>query len=225
MNCPKCNTVNEPNSSFCVNCGESLSDKAVTKTAPLANSPKELLGLLTIRTVVILIGLWLVHLILNWLPFVTEMRIPGININMPVIITSVIYFVIVIVLLSYAKMLRVLWQQSFPQAPEFGSVLAALVYLGILVAVYYAIRPLLRTFITDPNIITIFQVILFVIAIMLIVPALSILYQSMPRWMAAIRRYSLADTGNQVACLSCGHINQADQQHCSQCGAKLVPTS
>jgi len=224
MNCPKCNTVNEPNTSFCVNCGESLSEKTVAKASPLANSPKELLGLLTIRTVVILIGLWLVHLILNWLPFVTEMRIPGINIDLPVIITSVIYFVIVIVLLGYAKMLRVLWQQSFFQAPEFGSVLAALVNLGILVAVYYAIRPLIRTFVADPNIITIFQAILFVIAIMLIVPALIILYQSMPRWLAAIRRYSLAGTENQVACLSCGHINQANQQHCSQCGAKLVPT-
>jgi hypothetical protein len=222
VNCPNCNTPNEPHNTFCANCGQSLTGKVVAQTIPLAKSTKELLGIMTFRIVVILIGLWLVHIIFNWLPFVREMRIPGLSIGLPVLITSAIYLIIVIVLFGYVKTLSVLWRQSFPQVPEFGSVLVTLVYIAVLVAVYFAFRPLILTYTTDPNVLTVFQAILFVIAIMLIVPALITLYQSMPRWMAAVGQFGAINSRNQVACLSCGHISQEGQLHCSNCGAKLI---
>ena len=225
MNCPNCNTPNEPANTFCVSCGESLGGKVLARKTPLANSVKELLGVLTIRALVVLIVLWLVYIILNWLPFVREMRISGINFSLQIVIASVVYLIVVIVLNRYAKVLRVLWPQSFPQTPEFGSILATLVYLGILAAIYYAFGPLFRVITTDPNVMTIFQAILFVIAILLIIPALTTLSKNLPVWLASVRQYTLADTRHQVACLSCGHINRVDHQHCSHCGAKLAQES
>ena len=225
MNCPNCNTPNEPTSTFCVKCGESLGGKVVARKTALANSVKELLGVLTLRALVVLIILWLVYIILNWLPFVREMRISGINISLKIVIASVIYLIVVIVLNGYAKVLRVLWPKSFPQTPEFGSILATLVYLGILAAIYYAFGPLLRVITTDSSVITIFQAILFVISIVLIIPAITLLFRVAPYWLATVRDYRLGDTRNHVACLACGHINHTDHQHCSHCGARLTQTS
>ena len=226
MNCPTCNTPNDPNNQFCISCGQPLggqtpAGQTPAGSMPLAHSAGELLGVLTIRTVLVLIGLWLVRLILNWLPFVKEMRIPGINISMPVLITCVIYLAVAFVLLGYAQTLRVLWPQSFPNAPEFGTVLAALVYLGVLAAIYFAFKPVILVFATEPDVMTVFQAILFVIAVVLIVQALIILYRSMPRWLAAARQYNTINARNQVACLSCGRLNPVGAQHCSHCGAKL----
>jgi hypothetical protein len=240
VKCPHCNTTNDPKNTVCENCGQPLSGIQAAETQntgeqrsgqqparppALANSMKELLGIMTVRTVVVLFGLWLVNLILKWLPFVEEMQIPGLEIRLPVLITSAIYLVIAFVLIGFVQSLRVLWPKSYPQASELGSVLAALVYLGILVAVYYAFRPLIRVFTADPDAMTIFQAVLFVIALGLIIPALITLYQNIPRWMAAIRHHNLFEAGNQIACLTCGHINQADQIHCSHCGAKLLQTA
>ncbi len=221
MNCPNCNTPNESNNQFCISCGQVLSGQAPVTSTPLARSAGELLGVLTIRTVLVLIGLWLVRLILNWLPFVKEMRIPGLNIAMPILITSVIYLVVAFVLLGYAQTLRVLWPQSFPNTADLGFVLATLVYLGILAAIYYAFKPVILVLATEPDVFTVFQAILFVIAVILIIPAFIALYRGIPGWIIAVRQSSSFSASNQVACLACGRLNQAGALHCSNCGTKL----
>jgi hypothetical protein len=231
MNCPNCNTPNDPANQFCVNCGKPLSEQAVpppqptfAQTPAIARSVSELLQVLTIRMLVILLGLWLLRAILNWLPFIKELRIPNSPVPIPTIINTLIYLIIIAWLVSYSRTLWVLWPQALPRFREAGSFLVMLIYIIILVIFYYAVRPLISILDLGTEVLTILQVALFIIALVLLLYAIIVIYQRLPFWLPALRQSAVfkAPTGNEVACLNCGTLNKAGAAFCSSCGQALT---
>ena len=231
MNCPNCNTPNDPANQFCVNCGKPLGEQAsapipapAAQPPAIARSVSELLQVLTVRMLVILLGLWLLRAVLNWLPFIKELRIPNSPVPIPTIINTLIYLIIIAWLVSYSRTLWVLWPQALPRYREAGSFLVMLIYIIILVIFYYAVRPLISVFGLGSDVLTILQVVLFIIALALLLYAIIVVYQRLPFWLPALRRSAVfkAPTGNEVACLNCGTLNNAGATFCSSCGQPLT---
>lgn len=236
MNCPNCNTPNDSANQFCVNCGQPLGEQISTPAqSPAVQSPaiqppaiarsvSELLQVLTIRMVVILLGLWLLKVVLNWLPFIKELRIPNSPLPVPTIINTIVFLIIIVWLISYSRMLWVLWPQALPRYREAGSFLVMLIYLITLVVLYNAARPLVLTFAPGTEALTILQVVLFIIALFLLIYAIVVVYQRLPFWLPAIRQSAVfrAPAGNEVACLNCGTLNSTGAAFCSSCGQPLA---
>lgn len=243
MNCPNCNTPNEPGYQFCVNCGQPLSSQSqvpppagespapppvvqpqAPPRPPIARSLSELLQVLTIRIVVILVGLWLLKVVLNWLPFIQDLRIPNSPLSVSTIINTIVYLIIIALLVSYSRMLWVLWPQALPRYREASTFLVMLIYIVVLIVFYYAVQPLILAFASDPReALTVLQVILFIVALILLVYAIVIVYQRLPFWLPSVRQRVTftAPTGNEVACLNCGNLNKAGAAFCSNCGQQL----
>jgi membrane protease subunit (stomatin/prohibitin family) len=237
MNCPNCNTQNDPDNQFCVNCGQLLGESTATKGQPqiepapiparppgIARSVPELLQILTIRMLVILLGLWLLKVVLNWLPFIKELRIPNSPLSVATIINTIVFLIIIVWLISYSRMLWVLWPQALPRYQEAGSFLVMLIYIVILVVFYNAARPLVVTFAPDTEALTVLQVALFIIALLMLIYAIVVVYQRLPFWLPAIRQSAAfrPPSGNEVACLHCGTLNNAGAAFCSSCGQPLA---
>ena len=237
MICPNCNTQNEPGYQFCVSCGQPLQQpngesptlppivKPPTPPQPIARSVSELLQVLTIRMFVILVGLWLLKVVLNWLPFIKEMRIPDSPLPVATIINTIVYLIIIAMLVNYSRVLWVLWPQALPRYREAATFLVMLLYIVILIVFYYAVQPLVRVFASDsPEALILLQVILFVIALVLLVYAIVIVYQRLPYWLPSVRQRVTfaAPAGNEVACLNCGNLNKAGAAFCSFCGQPLA---
>jgi hypothetical protein len=151
-------------------------------------SQAELLGVLTLRLIFALLGLWIVNLILNGLAFVKDLRIPDFDMPIPVLISSLVYLIMAILLVNYARVLSTLWAQAFPRYPEAASVLTSLVYLGVLAVAYKSLHPVFLFFATDPEPLMIFQLVLLVIAVVIIVRAGLIIYNALPAWIIRFRR-------------------------------------
>jgi magnesium-transporting ATPase (P-type) len=239
MNCPNCNTPNEPGYQFCVNCGQPLQQTAgesripppisqpSAPSQPIARSVPELLQVLTIRMIVILVGVWLLRAILNWLPFIKDLqgfRIQDRLLSIPTIINTIVYLIIIALFVSYSRMLWVLWPQALPRYREAATFLVMLIYIIILVVLYFAIQPLVQTFASNPReALTVLQVILFLLALLLLVYAIAIVYQRLPYWLPSVRQRVkfVAPTGAEVACLNCGSLNRAGAAFCTNCGRPL----
>lgn len=286
INCPICNTPNEPDYTFCMNCGQPLNlaapaeqstttpagnqieapsavaaeptptnvspvqpaasapppgayQPAAAQTAQvpaapsyapstpagpgqpliLASTPAGLLGMLTLRLVIVLLGLWLARLILIWLPFTKGLVVPEVNIPIPTLVTSIIYLLVVAALVGYARTVWVIWPQAFPRMRDATLAVICLIYLGVLVAVFYAVQPLLVAANSDEAILTGFQAILFLIAVFLVSAAGYTTYQRLPAWLAIWRQGMIESFASaQVACLHCGRLNSLGATHCQYCG-------
>jgi membrane protease subunit (stomatin/prohibitin family) len=245
MNCPQCNTPNDPEYKFCLNCGEPLSGESKVKSADeeirippikdllsatprsIARSIPELLQVLTIRMFVILVGLWLLKVILNSLPFIRDMQaiqISAKRLPITTITDTIVYLIIIALLVSYSRTLSVLWPQALPRYKEAVKFLELLIYLVILIVLYNAAQPLILTVASNPRqTLSNFQHLLFIVSLILLVYAIVILYQRLPYWLPSIRQwltYSFPK-GNEVACLNCGNLNSANAAFCIHCGHQI----
>ena len=90
MECPACNTINDDQNDFCMNCGQALIKSAPSgyQAVQPQNEARQLLGIYTIRIVIALFVVWFVKAILLWLPFTKNIQIPDIPITINAIITS-----------------------------------------------------------------------------------------------------------------------------------------
>ena len=245
MNCPICTTENEPTNEFCINCGTRLQEivgetnpgeqrpapppppppPPTPPPQPMARSLSELLQVLTIRMVVILIGLWLLKVILNWLPFIKELRIPDLPLATTTIIDTIVYLIIIVLLISYSRMLWVLWPRVLPRYREAATFLVMLIYIIILVVLYLAIQPIIRALVPRPaEILTVLQLVLFVTALFLLVYALVIAYQRLPFWIPSVRQQVIfaAPQSDDVVCLYCGNLNNPTAKFCNICGQRIA---
>jgi len=190
----------------------------------MARSLPELLQVLTIRMVVILIGLWLLKAILNWLPFIKELRIPDSPLATTTIIDTIVYLIIIGLLISYSRMLWVLWPQVLPRYREAATFLVMLIYIIVLVVLYLAIQPIILGLVTRPSqVLTVLQIVLFVAALFLLFYALVIVYQRLPFWLPSVRQQVTfaAPQSNEVVCLYCGNLNNPGAKFCNVCGQPL----
>jgi hypothetical protein len=210
-----------------MNCGEPLGEKApvqVQERQPaIARSVPELLQVLTIRMVVILLGLWLLKVIINALPFVKELRIPKSPLPVPTIINTIVLLIIIGLFINYSRMLWVLWPQALPRLKDAGTFLVLIIYIVILIVLYYAAEPIVIILAPNREALTILQIVLFGISLLLLIYAISIVYTRLPSWLPSIRQQVAftAPKGNSVVCLNCGQINKAEATFCSSCGQSL----
>ncbi len=204
-----------------MNCGHEINPQDKASTAPLAHSASHLLGIWTLRLILMLFAIVIIKAILLRLPFVEGIRIPDFPITMEGIITSITYIIVLLLLLAYAQSLRVLWAQAYPKYSEAGGILAVLIYVAVLVAAYYALLPILIAIEVGRDIIFWFEVLLLVIALILLAWVGISLYRFLPKWLSNIHLPTYSSQIMGVACLNCGRLNNIEAHHCSNCGESL----
>jgi hypothetical protein len=91
--------------------------------------------------------------------------------------------VIIGLLIVYARDLVAIWPQAFPGYPELGTLLAALIYIGVLAAIYAGLRPILFTSGSEAEIIMLIQAILVIVALIIVARAGFIAYQGLTGWL------------------------------------------
>jgi hypothetical protein len=191
MNCPHCSTPNDPSNKFCASCGQPLHGQAASLSAganELAFSPRSILGIQSVRSLLLLLGLWLLKGILTGLPFVKELYIPEIDMSAPTIITLLVYLIIIFALLRYTAVLSRLWPQAFPAYPRMASIGVAVVYFVVLAAIYSGSKPVLQTITADDQVLMIWRIALVVIALLISFRVSAIVYRSLPAWLVAFQR-------------------------------------
>jgi len=207
-----------------MNCGKSLGKGTTApKQAPLARSSSELLGVLTVRLLLALPGLWLIRTIINWLPFARELPVSETGFSVLMFINMMISIIVVLLLLSYTGTVRGLWPQAYPRYREVGFVIMAVVYIGVLILVYNAFLPLIVVFSDDPSILIVFQALLLLFSAIILGYAFLGVYRKLPAWLTMIRQdqlFSFKD--NMVVCLNCGHLNDMNAAFCSTCGQQIT---
>ena len=183
MNCPNCNTPNALGNTFCENCGHSLATPSQT---PAAISGGQYLGIITVRLVVAVLGIWIIRSLLSGLSFIESLHIPDTSMTGVSIVNALAYLVIIILLVGYARDLGQLWPQAFPTFPELGALLVALVYTGILAAIYAGVRPFLVEFLPDREVLLILQVLLAFFVLIIVARAAFIAYQGLSPWLTRL---------------------------------------
>jgi len=183
MNCPNCNTPNEPNNAFCENCGYALT---ATNQSGGGISPGQSLGIITVRLVIAILGVWIIRSLLSGLSFIEGLLIPDTSMTGVTIVNALAYIVIIVLLVAYARDLGQLWPRAFPTYPELGSLLVALVYTVILAAIYAGLRPFLIEFLPDREVLLIIQALLAFFVLIIVFRAAFIAYQGLSPWLTRL---------------------------------------
>lgn len=224
MNCPNCNTVNDPASQFCINCGQTLPRTGSMSPAarPLAHSQRQLLGIVTGRFVIGLLLIWLLRGIVVNLSFVEGLRIPEVPFTAAEMLTFIAYVIILVLLFGYLQSLRALWPRAFPRAVAVLPALTAVIYVIALSAIYTVLTPLIINLVDDPaDLLLALRFILLILALALLGWAGKIIYDALPDWLRSIR-FAVPSGGEaEVACLYCGRLNPGSLTFCGYCGHSL----
>jgi hypothetical protein len=118
-----------------------------------------------------ILGFWLLRYILQGLSFVENLFISGSSISAADIINVLAYLAIIALLLAYAWDFGNWKPGTFSSYPALGTLLTALVYVGVLSAVFARLRPMLVEFAPEPVLILIFQVVLAILALTIVIRA------------------------------------------------------
>ena len=184
MNCPHCNTPNDPANRFCVNCGLDIHIQPMARGTPSAVG---VLGVQTAQLLIALFGLSILNSILTGLAFVEELEIPDFRLSAPSVITFLIYLVAVILLINYVRMLGYLWPQAFPRYPEVMVLVAVVIYLILFTMAYQSLKPFILAYATDTVPLTLLQVILLFVSLIMVGRASVIVYNALPVWLSDLR--------------------------------------
>jgi hypothetical protein len=193
MNCPRCNTENDPTHRFCKNCGEMLHQQAPAQQPQMnyrqsfsTKSPSEALGIQTIRIIIALLGLAIVNIVFSNLAFVEELSIPNFNLQTPDLIRSIIYLISVVLIIGYAQSLAKLWPQAYPKFGDVVVIFMAIISLVTLAMAYSGIKPVLQAFTSDSTSFTILQIVFMAIALFVVIRACILVYKRIPSWINSI---------------------------------------
>jgi len=146
------------------------------------------LGLYTLRTIVILIGIWILKLILVSLPFFKELSIPDFPLRIIQIVNIFISFVVIAFLINFALGISKYWPLEFPKAQEAGTVFSMFILLIALIISYGTLKDVLEALIFEPEPVLILQIIFLLIAIVLLLRAALVVYQALPRWLVNFKK-------------------------------------
>jgi hypothetical protein len=195
MNCPRCNTENEPSAQYCISCAYPL--QSTPQKAQVVSSGTYLL-LMTIRFLIAIFGAWILEQILISLPFVISIQIPRFPLTVTDIINLVIAVLMVIFLISYSISLSRTWPKTFPKFTQVGTLLSGIVYLIILVVLYLPLEPIFEKIFTYPYTTTavlILQISFALIALVLMIWLAVILYHALPSWLVNLRHAMIQTQG------------------------------
>lgn len=144
----------------------------------------KVLGLYTLRTLVILLGIWILKLIIVALPFFKEIYIPDFPFTVVQIVDILITAIIAFVIVNYGIGLSKYWPVEFPKAPELGIVLTMIVFLIGLTSTYDTLKDILTTLDAGSEAVLILQIVFLVTAVLLLLRAAIVAYQSLPKWLS-----------------------------------------
>ena len=147
----------------------------------------KVLGLYTLRTLVTLLGIWILKLIVVSLPFFKELSLPDFPFTVIQIVNILITVVIVLVLVNFGIGLSRYWPLEFPKAPEAGTVLTMIVFLIGLITAYDSLKDILLTLVDGSEAVLILQIVFLVTSVLLLLKAALVVYQSLPKWLNNLR--------------------------------------
>jgi hypothetical protein len=145
------------------------------------------LGVQTAGSLLSLIGLWILRTILVNLDFVTELAIPELKVDVATIISGIFYVLVLVVLARFARILTRLWPEAFPSHRQVVLVWHAMLYLIVLSAVYDVSRPIFAQLDADPEIFTLWQVLLVILALVISIWVCAVVQRCLPGWLLALR--------------------------------------
>ncbi|MCI0520799.1 MAG: zinc ribbon domain-containing protein [Chloroflexi bacterium] len=186
MNCPHCNTVNDPANQFCVSCGQPIH---IAEGAPPARpagglSAGETLSMLTLHLALSLLGVWLLRAVLMGLSFVKQFQIPDFDVPTVSLISALAYLFIILIVINYARSFAVLWPQAVRGYPALGSLLVSFLYIIVLSALYKAFQPFIIELDPDPEMMLFIQGVLIVLALFILGRAFLLAYQGLAPWLS-----------------------------------------
>lgn len=227
INCPKCQTPNDPNSRFCISCGQVLTDgQQVSSTAVIdsAHWHRRQLAIATGQVGITLFLIWFFRSILVDLSFVKGLYYSEFPFTLEEVITFIVYIIAFILLIGYAKTLRTHWAPAFPSVASLTPALLVVIYVILLSMVYKALLPIMLEIVEDPvDLLLAMRVILALLAVILLFWAGKVIYDALPIWLDSIHFTSTPPTVGQIVCTQCGRINPPDHQFCGYCGHTLIP--
>ena len=147
----------------------------------------KVIGLYTLRTLVTLLGIWILKLIVVSLPFFKELSIPNFPFTILQIVNLLIAILIVAIILNFGFGLIKYWPLEFTKVPEAGVVLSMLVFLIALIVAYDSVKELLEALLEGPEAVLILQITFLVISALLLVRAALVVYISLPKWLNSLR--------------------------------------
>ncbi|MBE2221286.1 MAG: hypothetical protein IAF02_07085 [Anaerolineae bacterium] len=223
ITCPKCQTPNEPNSRFCISCGQVLSD-AQPGTAVVVDAThwhRRQLAIKTAQVVITLFLIWFFRSILIDLTFVKGLYYSEFPFTLEEIVTFIAYFIAFILLVGYTKTLRTHWPPAFPAVASLTPALLVVIYVILLSLMYKALLPIMLQVVADPgDLLLALRVILALLAIILLFWAGKVIYDALPAWLDSIH-FTTTPVDGQIVCTQCGRINAPDHQFCGYCGHTL----
>lgn len=182
MNCPHCNTPNDPSHQYCINCGKPLHEPPSPNSTSNQQYSRDQLSAHTFQIIVSLIGLWLINTILTGLSFVEELVIPDLPLSVSLLISLIVLLLVFFLLIRFARAIAAYWPFAFPRLREAGSVINALLTVIILGIAYRIFKPIVLQISRDPEPLMILQIILLLIAVVLVFRAGLFVYHAIPNW-------------------------------------------
>lgn len=226
INCPACQALNEPNSRFCINCGQVLPGNQMAE--PSSNPSlvyRRYLAIATARVVIALFLVWFLKGVLLNLSFIEGLIIPSIPFSAAQMINLIAYLVAFVLLVGFTQTLRSYWALSFPTLANLTPALLVIIYVVLLSIVYQALLPILVELINDPrDFVLALQVTLAILAVILLAWVGKIIYDALPGWLGSIRFDTPNAASNNLICAHCGKVNPGDHQYCGYCGQALFST-
>jgi hypothetical protein len=181
MNCPYCNTPNDPSHQYCQACGKPLSLHPPTPQS----SARNMLWIVTGRLLVSLLFLWLMRGILNDLDFIQNTTIPDLNLAMTTVISLAVFITIIVLLIGFIGAIGRLWPQAFPRFYQASIIFTVILQLILLNQLYKGLQLVIPLVTRDQEVMIISGVVLAAIALILVVRAFVITYQALPNWFAS----------------------------------------
>lgn len=180
-----------------------------------------------VRTIIIIVLLWIVSLIAGWLPMLRELTIPVINISASILAKTIISLAIIGVIWNFGREIAPEVQKLFPGWQESVSIFKYLVLLIVIVATYNALRYVAYGLI--PGGIWAYNLIFVLLILYPLIQGGLILYRSMDKIVSlitgktqhVINQVKDIGTKDNGKCPKCGYQNTPGIQFCGQCGTNL----
>lgn len=225
ISCPNCQALNEPNSRFCIGCGQTLA--GVRAANPTAKNPtqgyRRNLFVATGQTVIALFLVWFLRGVLTSLSFVEGLVVVDIPFSAAQVITFIAYLIAFFLLIGLAQTLRAYWPLAFPALRSLTPALLVIIYVVLLSFAYQALRPILVELLDDPrDFVLALRVVLTILSVGLLAWAGKAIYDSLPGWLGEIRFETPSGAYSGLICANCGQTNPADHRFCGYCGQTLT---
>ncbi len=171
-----------------------------------------------IRLVVALFLLLIIRAVLLALPMLKDWFIPELRLHGTDIAPMLVSFLIIVVLINFAREFSYQLRINFPRFSEGPAILGSTVYV---VAVILAYDALSIVHIQDPDLRRLYQLTFVVLVLLGLLRGGIGLYRSVGTISTLFQREVMRATGELYTCPNCGELNLAVSKFCSNCGWDL----